>query len=105
MTRTMALELAPHGIRVNAIALGLTDTAQPRYGHDEEELELAAMACAVPLGRMAGPADHRRRRRVSRERRRAPRHGPTRARERRLLMHRDREHRGVSASDRTDSQN
>jgi len=50
MTRAMALELAPHGIRVNAIAPGLTDTAQPRYGHSEEEL--AAMGRTVPLGRM-----------------------------------------------------
>ena len=55
MTRAMALELAPHGIRDNAIAPGLTDTAQPRYGHGEEEL--AIMARAVPLGRMAQPDD------------------------------------------------
>jgi len=55
MTRAMALELAPHRIRVNAIAPGLTDTAQPRYGNSEEEL--AAMARAVPLGRMAHPDD------------------------------------------------
>ncbi len=55
MTRAMALELAPHGIRVNAVAPGLTDTAQPRYGHSEEEL--AAMARALPLGRMAEPDD------------------------------------------------
>ena len=55
MTRAMALELAPHGIRVNAIAPGLTDTAQPRYGSSEEEL--ATMASAVPLGRMAQPDD------------------------------------------------
>jgi NAD(P)-dependent dehydrogenase (short-subunit alcohol dehydrogenase family) len=55
MTRAMALELAPYGIRVNAIAPGLTDTAQPRYGNSEEEL--AAMASAVPLGRMAQPDD------------------------------------------------
>jgi NAD(P)-dependent dehydrogenase (short-subunit alcohol dehydrogenase family) len=55
MTRAMALELAPHGIRVNAIAPGLTDTAQPRYGNSEDEL--AVMARAVPLGRMAQPDD------------------------------------------------
>lgn len=55
MTRAMALELAPHGIRVNAIAPGLTDTAQPRYGSNETEL--AAMAAAIPLGRMAQPND------------------------------------------------
>src|SRR5215472_13014403 len=36
MTRQMALELAPHRIRVNSIAPGLTDTAQPRYGSSEE---------------------------------------------------------------------
>jgi NAD(P)-dependent dehydrogenase (short-subunit alcohol dehydrogenase family) len=55
MTRAMALELAPHGIRVNAIAPGLTDTAQPRYGHDEAEI--AQMARAIPLGRIAQPED------------------------------------------------
>jgi NAD(P)-dependent dehydrogenase (short-subunit alcohol dehydrogenase family) len=55
LTKAMALELAPHGIRVNAIAPGLTDTAQPRYGNTEDEL--AVMASAVPLGHMAQPED------------------------------------------------
>jgi 3-oxoacyl-[acyl-carrier protein] reductase len=55
MTRQMALELAPHRIRVNAIAPGLTDTAQPRYGMSEEEL--AAGGRALPLGRVAEPAE------------------------------------------------
>src|SRR6202045_4490384 len=55
MTRAMALELAPRRIRVNAIAPGLTDTAQPRYG--SSEAELADMARAIPLGRMARPED------------------------------------------------
>ena len=55
MTRAMAVELAPLGIRVNAIAPGLTDTAQPRYGHTEEEL--AARARTFPLGRMGRPED------------------------------------------------
>jgi NAD(P)-dependent dehydrogenase (short-subunit alcohol dehydrogenase family) len=55
MTRQMALELAPHRIRVNAIAPGLTDTAQPRYGSSEEEI--AEMGRANPLGRIAEPED------------------------------------------------
>lgn len=53
LTRAMALELAPHGIRVNAIAPGLTDTAQPRYGSTEDEL--LVMGGAIPLGRIARP--------------------------------------------------
>jgi NAD(P)-dependent dehydrogenase (short-subunit alcohol dehydrogenase family) len=55
MTRAMALELAPYRIRVNAIAPGLTDTAQPRYGSGEEELAEAARA--IPFGRMARPEE------------------------------------------------
>jgi NAD(P)-dependent dehydrogenase (short-subunit alcohol dehydrogenase family) len=55
MTRQMALELAPHRIRVNAIAPGLTDTAQPRYG--SSEAEIAEMGAANPLGRIAQPED------------------------------------------------
>jgi NAD(P)-dependent dehydrogenase (short-subunit alcohol dehydrogenase family) len=53
LTRAMALELAPYRIRVNAIAPGLTDTAQPRYG--SSEAEIAEMARSIPLGRMAQP--------------------------------------------------
>lgn len=55
MTRAMALELAPYRIRVNAIAPGLTDTAQPRHGNSEAELAEAARA--IPLGRMAQPEE------------------------------------------------
>jgi NAD(P)-dependent dehydrogenase (short-subunit alcohol dehydrogenase family) len=55
MTRAMALELAPYRIRVNAIAPGLTDTAQPRYG--SSEAELAEAARAIPFGRMARPEE------------------------------------------------
>jgi NAD(P)-dependent dehydrogenase (short-subunit alcohol dehydrogenase family) len=55
MTRAMAVELAPYRIRVNAIAPGLTDTAQPRYG--SSEAELAETARAIPLGRMARPEE------------------------------------------------
>jgi NAD(P)-dependent dehydrogenase (short-subunit alcohol dehydrogenase family) len=55
MTRAMAMELAPWKIRVNAIAPGLTDTAQPRYGMTEEEL--SAKAATMPLGRIGQPED------------------------------------------------
>jgi 3-oxoacyl-[acyl-carrier protein] reductase len=55
MTRSMALSLAAQGIRVNAIAPGLTDTAQPRYGNSEAEL--AVMAKQIPLGRMGRPEE------------------------------------------------
>ena len=67
MTRAMALELAPYRIRVNAIAPGLTDTAQPRYGGSEAELAEAARA--IPLGRMAQPEEIARRRCFSPRRR------------------------------------
>jgi len=53
LTRAMALALAPHGIRVNAIAPGLTDTAQPRYGNTEEQI--AARVSEIPLGGIARP--------------------------------------------------
>jgi NAD(P)-dependent dehydrogenase (short-subunit alcohol dehydrogenase family) len=53
LTRAMALALAPHRIRVNAIAPGTTDTAQPRYGNTEEQL--AARLRETPFGRMAEP--------------------------------------------------
>jgi NAD(P)-dependent dehydrogenase (short-subunit alcohol dehydrogenase family) len=55
LTRAMALALAPHGIRVNAIAPGTTDTAQPRYGNTEEQL--AARAREIPLGGRMGTPD------------------------------------------------
>jgi NAD(P)-dependent dehydrogenase (short-subunit alcohol dehydrogenase family) len=56
LTRAMALALAHHRIRVNAIAPGLTDTAQPRYGNTEAEL--VEMGRQIPLGgRMATPEE------------------------------------------------
>ena len=55
MTRAMALELAPHDIRVNAVAPGLTDTAQPRYGMSEEEI--AAVVAESPIGGITKPED------------------------------------------------
>lgn len=56
LTRAMALALAPHRIRVNAIAPGLTDTAQPRHGNSEAEL--VELGRQIPLeGRMARPEE------------------------------------------------
>ena len=54
-TRSVSTELAPHGIRVNAIAPGIVDTAQPRDGMTEEQI--AAASALVPLGAMATPEE------------------------------------------------
>jgi len=50
LTRALALELAPHDIRVNAVAPGLIDTAQPRGNWSEEEIQ--GFGRTVPLGRV-----------------------------------------------------
>jgi 3-oxoacyl-[acyl-carrier protein] reductase len=55
LTRGMARELAPHRIRVNAVAPGVTNTAMPRLGNTEEGL--AALARQLPVGRLAEPED------------------------------------------------
>ena len=55
LTRGMARELAPHGIRVNAVAPGITNTAMPRLGNTEEAL--ATLGRANPSGRLAEPED------------------------------------------------
>ncbi len=52
MTRTMAHELAPQNIRVNAIAPGTVDTDMVR---NNDEAAQAAMRDASPLKRMAAP--------------------------------------------------
>jgi len=55
MTRAAAVELAQYGIRVNAIAPGLVDTAQPRGGLTEDQID--QISDGVPLGAMAQPTD------------------------------------------------
>lgn len=55
LTRAAALELAPYGIRVNAVAPGVVDTAQPRAGFGEEEIE--AMGRSLPIGRIGRPRE------------------------------------------------
>ena len=56
LTKSLALALAPQGILVNAIAPGLTDTAQPRYGMTEAEIAAYGRE-SIPLGRIAEPED------------------------------------------------
>jgi NAD(P)-dependent dehydrogenase (short-subunit alcohol dehydrogenase family) len=55
VTRASANELAEHGIRVNAVAPGLTDTAQPRYGNNDDEV--MEMGRQIPLGRIIEPSE------------------------------------------------
>lgn len=56
MTRAMALDLAPWGIRVNAVGPGLTETpAVAEYLQNEEKAK--RMTSTVPLERMGKPAD------------------------------------------------
>jgi NAD(P)-dependent dehydrogenase (short-subunit alcohol dehydrogenase family) len=55
ITRSMALALAPHDIRVNAIAPGTSDTAQPRYGNTDAEL--AELVKAFPIQRLGTPEE------------------------------------------------
>jgi NAD(P)-dependent dehydrogenase (short-subunit alcohol dehydrogenase family) len=55
LTRQLAYELAPEGIRVNSVLPGAIDTAIPRHNLTPEER--AAMVANVPLGRAADPAE------------------------------------------------
>lgn len=54
LTRAFALELAPRGIRVNAVAPGVTRTSMNAEVRADPE-QAAALTRAIPLGRMATP--------------------------------------------------
>lgn len=53
--RSLALDVAAAGVRVNVVSPGLTDTAQPRGNMSEEAM--FARASHVPLGRIGEPED------------------------------------------------
>jgi NAD(P)-dependent dehydrogenase (short-subunit alcohol dehydrogenase family) len=55
LTRTLALELAPHGITVNAIAPGATETAMNRTAYTGEVRK--AYEQRIALGRIGDPAE------------------------------------------------
>ncbi|MEM7709344.1 MAG: L-iditol 2-dehydrogenase [Pseudomonadota bacterium] len=65
ITQSLGLELAPHGIRVNAIAPGVVDTPMwddvdrlfAKYEGKEIGQKKREVGQAVPLGRMGDPAD------------------------------------------------
>ncbi len=54
LMKSLALELGPHGIRVNVIAPGLTLTDATAHMPEEQK---AASAARTPLGRNASPED------------------------------------------------
>lgn len=56
LTKTLALEWAPHNIRVNAIIPGVSLTAQPLENTTVEEL-LSRGQKTIPLGRVGYPED------------------------------------------------
>jgi len=61
LVKSAARALGPHGIAVNAVAPGITDTPQLQVDADDAGISLAEMieryATDIPLGRVGDPAD------------------------------------------------
>lgn len=55
LARSLALDVARDGVRVNVISPGVTDTAMPREHATDADLE--ATAKKIPLGRIGQPQD------------------------------------------------
>ena len=57
ITRGMARSLAPHSIRVNAVAPGLVETPM-LVGPDTTAEDVERLAATIPMGRLGQPGDH-----------------------------------------------
>jgi NAD(P)-dependent dehydrogenase (short-subunit alcohol dehydrogenase family) len=55
LTKSLALDWASYGIRVNCIIPGITDTEQPRG--EMSDAELYAVGSHIPMGRIGQPED------------------------------------------------
>jgi NAD(P)-dependent dehydrogenase (short-subunit alcohol dehydrogenase family) len=57
LTRALAIEWAPYGVRVNAVAPGIVTTPMVQGLAADGSLDLDDLASRVPLGRIATPED------------------------------------------------
>jgi NAD(P)-dependent dehydrogenase (short-subunit alcohol dehydrogenase family) len=57
LTQTLAIELAPKGIRANALAVGIVPTESLRTIGGIQDDVLPELAKSVPLGRLGDPSD------------------------------------------------
>ena len=57
MIRTMATELSPHNVRVNAIAPGWIDTAMSRKAFEGDPGRKSKIVSRTPMARLGEPAD------------------------------------------------
>lgn len=57
LVKQMARELAPHRIRVNAIAPGIVDSGMARYSLDHDPRYAARVNGRIPLGDLQQPSD------------------------------------------------